>query len=97
MGRKNLSGILVGIKPYSEIISEDFVIRNFSQDIDPIELMWHRDLRNREIQIIEGEDWKIQMEDELPKCMDLITIPKLTWHRVIKGSGNLVIRIKEWD
>jgi hypothetical protein len=88
---------LVDIKPYIDTHSEDFVTRKFSQEIDPIELMWHRDLKNRNIKVLEGKDWKIQMENELPKSFDTITIPRLTWHRVIKGSGNLVIQIKEWE
>jgi hypothetical protein len=88
---------LVEAKPYTDTLSEDFVTRSFSQDIDPIELMWHRDLKNRNVKVLEGKDWKIQMENELPKSFDTITIPRLTWHRVIKGSGNLVIQIKEWE
>lgn len=88
---------MVETKPYTDTLSEDFVTRSFSQDIDPIELMWHRDLKNRNVKVLEGNDWKIQMENELPKSFDTITIPRLTWHRVIKGSGNLVIQIKEWE
>ena len=88
---------MVETKPYTDTLSEDFVMRSFSQDIDPIELMWHRDLKNRNVKVLEGNDWKIQMENELPKSFDTITIPRLTWHRVIKGSGNLVIQIKEWE
>ncbi len=88
---------MVETKPYTDTLSEDFVTRSFSQDIDPIELMWHRDLKNRNVKVLEGKDWKIQMENELPKSFDTITIPRLTWHRVIKGSGNLVIQIKEWE
>jgi hypothetical protein len=97
VGRKNLSWILVEIKPYIDIDSEDSVIRRFSQEIDPVELLWHRDLKNRSVKILEGKDWKIQMENELPKSFDNITIPSLTWHRVIKGSGDLVLQIKEWE
>jgi hypothetical protein len=76
--------------------SEELTIRKFLQDIDPIELMWHRDLKNRSVKILEGNDWKIQLENELPRSFDLITIPKLTWHRVIKGKGDLLVQIKEW-
>lgn len=97
MGWKKLSRILVNTKPYIDIVSENLVIRSFSQDINPIELMWHRDLKNRRVRMIEGSDWKIQMENELPKHLNNIEIPKLTWHRIIKGSGDLVIEIKEWD
>jgi hypothetical protein len=40
------------------------------------------------------------MENELPiKLEDAkqIFIPKLAWHRVLKGSGNLIVEIKEFD
>jgi hypothetical protein len=47
--------------------------------------------------MIKGDNWKIQIENELPKSFNDIIIPKLTWHRVIKGSGDLVIQIKEWE
>ena len=88
---------MVDIKPYIDTHSEDFIIRKFSQEIDPIELMWHRDLKNRRVRTVEGNDWKIQIENELPKSFDSVIIPKLTWHRVIKGSGDLVLEIKEWE
>jgi len=87
---------LVEQKPYIDLNnSEDLTIRKFSQDIDPIELLWHRDLKTRDITLIEGRDWKIQLENELPRTFNTITIPKLTWHRVIKGEGDLIIQIKE--
>lgn len=88
---------MVAQKPYIDTESEDFITRRFSQDIDPIDLLWHRDLKNRSVKIIEGNDWRIQLENELPRSFDLITIPKLTWHRVIKGEGDLIVQIKEWE
>jgi hypothetical protein len=88
---------LVAQKPYIDTESEDFITRRFSQDIDPIDLLWHRDLKNRSVKILEGKDWGIQLENELPRSFDIITIPKLTWHRVIKGKGDLIVQIKEWE
>lgn len=88
---------MVAQKPYIDTESEDFITRRFSQDIDPIDLLWHRDLKNRSVKILEGNDWMIQLENELPRSFDLITIPKLTWHRVIKGEGDLIVQIKEWE
>jgi hypothetical protein len=86
------------MNPYLDLEkSNDLTIRKFSQDIDPIELMWHRDLRNREVKIVSGKGWKIQLEDKLPQDLDSIIIPKLSWHRVIKGEGDLIISIREWD
>ena len=88
---------MVEEKPYTETFTIDSTIRTFSQEIDPIELMWHRDLKNRSVKLLEGSGWKIQLENTLPLNLDEIIIPKLTWHRVIKGSGDLVVEIKEWN
>jgi hypothetical protein len=86
------------MNPYLDLEkSNDLTIRKFSHDIDPIELMWHRDLKNREVKIISGKDWKIQLENKLPQDLDPVIIPKLSWHRVIKGKGDLIISIREWD
>lgn len=83
--------------PYTEKIEHDLIVRRFSHDIDPTELLWHRDLKNREIKVVEGSGWKIQIDNELPKDIDSAFIPKKVWHRVIKGENDLVIQIKEWD
>lgn len=83
--------------PYTQEIEQDFIVRKFSQDIDPTELLWHRDLKNREIKVIEGSGWKIQIDNKLPQDIDSVMIPKEVWHRVIKGESDLVIQIKEWD
>lgn len=83
--------------PYTEEINLDLIIRKFSKDIDPIELLWHRDLKNREIKVLEGTGWKIQIDNQLPRDIDFSIIPKEVWHRIIKGEDDLVIQIKEWD
>ena len=88
---------MVDKKPYEETLSEGSIVRKFSQDIDPIELMWHRDLKNRSVKLLHGSGWKIQLENSLPSDFVEIVIPKLVWHRVIKGSDDLVVEIKEWD
>lgn len=85
-------------KPYIDTsIDSRKTIREFSDDIDPIELMWHRDLEDRQVTILEvGKGWKFQEDDNLPleiQKEDIIFIPKLKWHRVIKGEGMLKIQI----
>lgn len=73
--------------------------RTFSPDVDSEELKWHRDLKDRKVIIIEHGGWEFQMEDDLPvKLSDAeqIYIPKFVWHRVIKGTGNLVVEIEEY-
>ena len=85
-------------KPYRDLeVTDSYVIREFGDDIDPIELMWHRDDEDRVIESIEKTDWQIQFDDELPQPInDCIFIPEGTWHRVIKGSGCVIILIIEY-
>jgi hypothetical protein len=44
------------MKPYIDKIENNFITRNFSKDINPIELMWHRDLDDRIIEIVDGDN-----------------------------------------
>lgn len=83
------------MKPYNDIkVTNDYIIREFNEDIDPIELLWHRDLEDRTIEIIGNTNWQIQLEDKLPTSLNkLIFIPKHQWHRVIKGHGKLCLKI----
>jgi hypothetical protein len=82
-------------KPYTDLENNDFyIIREFSQNIDPIELLWHRDDENRTVEIIGDTDWKVQLENQLPISInEPIFIPKHMWHRVIKGTGTLRLKI----
>ena len=86
-------------KPYTNLETTDsYIIREFNENIDPIELMWHRDLENRTVEILEGDGWKFQKENKLPVELKegvRIFIPALEWHRVIKGNTNLKIKIYE--
>jgi hypothetical protein len=46
-------------KPYTDLlITDEYIIREFNENIDPIELMWHRDDENRLVEAIEQTDWK---------------------------------------
>ena len=38
-------------------------IRTFSKSVDEMELILHRDREDRKITIIEGIDWKLQMDN----------------------------------
>ena len=81
--------------PYTDIeVTDKYIIREFNENIDPIELMWHRDLEDRTIEILEETDWKIQLDNNLPTSLkERIFIPKQEWHRVIKGNGTLKLKI----
>ena len=83
------------MRPYTDIeVTDKYIIREFNENIDPIELMWHRDDENRTVEIIGNTDWKVQLENKLPTSMNQpIFIPKHEWHRVIKGTGTLKLKI----
>ena len=71
-------------------------IRTFSKDVDPMELIWHMDDEDRNIEILEGKDWKFQFDDELPLLLakgDRIFITKHRIHRIHTGTTDLKIKI----
>ena len=82
-------------KPYKDIeITDKYIVREFRENIDPIELLWHRDDENRTVEIIGETDWKLQLDNQLPTSINQpIFIPKHEWHRVIKGTGTLKLKI----
>jgi hypothetical protein len=82
-------------KPYKDLeITDRYIIREFSENIDPIELLWHRDDESRIVEIIGNTDWQIQLDNQLPSSLnDRIFIPRHEWHRVIKGTGTLKLKI----
>ncbi len=85
--------------PYSQVrASNGTMVRYFSSSLTSDELEWHMDRQDRHVRVLEGSDWKLQLENGLPLSMNVgetYFIPKNSWHRVIKGSGNLMIEIKE--
>jgi len=84
-------------RPYQELKTFDHIYRKFTQDIDEQELVWHRDKKDRQVTVIGKTDWMFQLEDEIPQQLkDMIFIPKDTYHRVIKGTGELNIQIQEF-
>jgi quercetin dioxygenase-like cupin family protein len=86
------------MKPYTEESFKNTIIREFDLDINPLELVWHRDKRDRRVEILEGENWEFQMDNELPQVLkkgDVLEIPKEAYHRVKKGNTKLVIKIIE--
>lgn len=74
--------------------SQDGDIRTFSKEVDPEELKWHRDEEDRVVIPVNNNDWMFQRDNSLPEPMDKeIKIARGEWHRVIKGSTDLMVRI----
>jgi hypothetical protein len=83
--------------PFQETkLSDNTFIREFKQDTDSGEFMWHRDFENRIIESIGETNWMIQIDNELPKQIrGEVFIPMGIYHRLIKGTGDLKIKLKK--
>ena len=88
------------MKPYKDqFIDSDNRIREFSPNSDISEFVWHRDKRDRIVEVLGGEGWKFQFENEIPielRKGEKIKIPKNEYHRIWKGNTNLKIKITEY-
>jgi hypothetical protein len=84
------------MNPYQDHTIDNIVVREFAADTDPMSLIWHEDQEDRVVEILTGNGWKFQFDEDLPFEMvtgDRIDIPKGFLHRVIKGKNNLKIKI----
>lgn len=85
--------------PFAEERLGNRRIRTFTADIDPEELVWHRDDEDRTVHVLQCDGWYFQRDGELPTPMkvgDTIKIRRHEWHRVIMRSPTqLVVEIVE--
>ena len=84
--------------PFRQEKKEGYLLREFKQSVDSEELIWHRDKKNRVVEVIQSQDWMIQLDNELPIRLEegrKYFIPKEVYHRVHKGEGDLVVKIYE--
>ena len=86
------------MNPYTENKQDGYIIREFDSNIPNEELVWHRDEKNRVVEVIGGSGWRFQIDNRLPielKEGMILEIPKETYHRIGRGNTKLVIKIKE--
>jgi hypothetical protein len=84
--------------PFKEEQQEDYYIRTFSSVLNETELKWHFDEEDRVVICEHDTDWMFQMDDELPiqiKKNTPIFIHEGTYHRIIKGTGDLTVKVKK--
>jgi hypothetical protein len=91
---------VVNKHPFKETILSsgriDTSIRRFSESLDDSSLKWHWDDDNRIVHAIHKTDWMFQFDNKLPQPIEgKIVIPKGTWHRIIKGHGDLEIIVEK--
>lgn len=83
--------------PFKEKKGKKSRIREFSQDVDTDELKWHVDEEDRMVKSLHKTNWMVQIDDQLPQKLSEnseIFIPKGVYHRVIKGNGNLKVKVR---
>ena len=81
-------------KPYIDQIVNDRLIRRFSKDTEPHLLKWHMDEEDRIVYSLNENDWKFQFDNEIPIPFDgVIKIKKGIFHRIIKGTTDLILQI----
>ena len=82
--------------PFKEHTQDGYHIRTFSEKVDSEELMWHRDEEDRIVESVCDTNWMIQLDDRLPQTLtEKVYIPKGVYHRVIKGKGDLTVKVKK--
>lgn len=80
--------------PYTDNKKTDYTERVFTEDTPDEEFVWHRDREDRLIEIVEKTDWMFQFDNKLPvNITQSLFIPKGTYHRLIKGTGRLKVKI----
>lgn len=80
-----------------ENLSQEIFIRRFV-NTDKNNLVWHRDKNDRVMTVLECGDWYFQFDNNQPIKLskgDTIQIQKMIYHRLIKESGDLIIKIVE--
>jgi len=83
------------MRPYIEEKKDGYILREFSKDTPSFEFVWHRDKEDRYVEATHDTDWQFQLDNDIPRTLDKnkLFIPKETYHRLIKGTGDLVVKI----
>jgi hypothetical protein len=86
-------------RPYSQrVLRNGTILREFRADTRSEELVWHQDREHRSVRVIKSGGWMLQLEEGLPFPLvegNTYEIPPRSWHRVVRGPGNLRIEIQE--
>ena len=85
------------ILPFQETKLEgNTYLRKFNQETESGEFTWHRDREDRIVESINQTDWLVQIDNQLPQALNKpVFIPKGIYHRVIKGTGDLEIKVQK--
>jgi len=86
-------------KPFIEKrLSENTFVRVFNHKAPDHLFKWHKDENPRIVIVLNNSDWKFQFDDSHPFILNKgmnIAIPKDYFHRVIKGTTPLWVKVTE--
>ena len=83
-------------RPFDETIENGWIIRKFAADSHPLDLVWHADDATRIVVPLNANDWMYQEDNSLPVRLDKeLLVVKGIYHRIIKGTTELIVKIKE--
>ena len=71
--------------------------RFISKDVEPEELVWHRDSEERWVTVESGQGWQLQYNGWLPILLsegNKYHIQKKLFHRLIRGATDLKLKIE---
>lgn len=86
---------MVENEPYNQFVKNGYTYRVFDPKVEDDELKWHYDEEDRNIEVLISNNWLFQLDNQLPYIIsngDIIAIKTGEYHRIIKGSGCLIIR-----
>ena len=84
--------------PFKEELTNGYHVRTFTSDLNESELKWHWDGEDRIVVCEHDTDWQFQMDNELPTRIEKnipIFIPEGRYHRILKGNGDLIVKVKK--
>lgn len=83
--------------PFQEVpLGENVFIRLFVKDLPSDELIWHWDKEDRTIEVLQSGGWSYQERDKKSRKLknrETFSIHTGVWHRILKGSGDLIIKV----
>ena len=89
------------VTPYQDALKQENTWqRTFEAHVPDSELIWHQDRNTRQVMVVEGENWQLQLDNQLPEIMmqgATYVIPARMYHRLIKGDSDLIIKISECE
>jgi len=88
------------MKPYTEEsfikhgTNQSYTIRTFENECDDL---WFKEKDTKRVRVFTSNGWELQIGEDQPVIMEIgkqYNIPKNKFYRVLKGQGNLVVRLE---